>query len=188
MVEAAEDVDAAEALVAIEIVAAIDATLTVDAVEVAGAQNCFEYFGSYDGGCKAGGQRLKAWSQTSGWNWYSYLHSNPGNFGINAEGLASAKTWCSAEPKCIGFGAHYSYDRYYIGQSTSIKESALDCSNKAANKCGDGTPTNDCYVKFRCGEATPYAVGSATGILCQCVHGCHSDLNNIPQTKNISFI
>ena len=60
-------------------------------------------------------------------------------------------------PICyIGIGSHYYYDRYYIYHETKDAKgiSALSCDNPP--DCGNGEATNGCYVKYRCGESTPY--------------------------------
>ena len=73
------------------------------------------------------------------------------------------KAACSQVPSCIAIGTHYYCDRLYFSsyaagsaevpadmcKSWSYQENdgPVACNDIDADDCGDGTPTNGCWVK-----------------------------------------
>ena len=108
---------------------------------------CWKYVGGYNGYCESpdGTNLMDKWKMAS--------QLGQQNHARNEAGRNAAKEYCNSRPDCLGFGTHYSVDRYYIVSDT-VK--SLKCHNVAGNNCGTGTPTNGCYVKFRCTSNTPY--------------------------------
>jgi hypothetical protein len=80
-----------------------------------------------------------------------YSHLTPEFPRFYPENAALAAKWCDEHPQCLGIHQHYTYDRYYIAVASG---DALLCPDYP--NCGDGTATNTCRVKFRCGETVPY--------------------------------
>ena len=111
------------------------------------ADACWKYVGGYNGYCESpdGTNLMDKWKMAP--------QLGQQNHARNEAGRNAAKEYCNSRPDCLGFGTHYSVDRYYIVSDT-VK--SLKCHNVAGNNCGTGTPTSGCYVKFRCTSSTPY--------------------------------
>lgn len=110
----------------------------------AGAQVVSLYHGSYDGGCQ----------DTPG-NWAGGLWKRADKLGFNQKesNHDQAKANCNSMPDCMGYGSHYSIDKYFIASAT-VK--SLYCQDPANNRCGQNSPTNGCYVRFNAATNAPY--------------------------------
>jgi len=113
------------------------------------ATDCFEFKGSYDGMCTFGGVEASYWDADSS-IWPDDV-DHPGAW----QDAPSAEAWCAVEPTCIGYTCAFMCDRYYLSP-TEEGFTTLDCVDVENEECGDGTPLRGCYVKFICGESTPY--------------------------------
>ena len=111
--------------------------------------DCYEYKGGYNGACHSddGNPEAKFTSVLG-------IENQPNN----ADGYKVAEAYCNSQANCIGYGIHYSIDRYFFA-GDEVK--SLKCDNAAENKCGNGAATNGCRVKFSCGSNEPFRVTGA---------------------------